>query len=74
LRRLVIVADADLRDPPEAIAPMLVRWREGYQVLFGRRTERSFDPLSKRLFAWAYYRILSAQRWRTAHFTARPEE
>ncbi|HMF49705.1 MAG TPA: glycosyltransferase family 2 protein [Candidatus Saccharimonadales bacterium] len=56
---LLIIMDADLQDPPQVIPPMLQRWREGYQVVFGRRTQRDVDPLSKRLFAWAYYRILA---------------
>jgi polyisoprenyl-phosphate glycosyltransferase len=56
---LLVIMDADLQDPPQAIPAMLQRWREGYQVVFGRRSQRDVDPLSKRLFAWAYYRILA---------------
>ena len=56
---LLVIMDADLQDPPQAIPAMLQRWREGYQVVFGRRSQRNVDPLSKRLFAWAYYRILA---------------
>jgi polyisoprenyl-phosphate glycosyltransferase len=55
----VVVMDADLQDPPEAIPQMIQRWREGYQIVMGRRAQREVDPLSKRLFAWGYYRILA---------------
>jgi dolichol-phosphate mannosyltransferase len=56
---VVIIMDADLQDPPQVIPEMLQRWREGYQVVMGRRAQRDGDPFSKRLFAWAYYRILA---------------
>ena len=55
----VVVMDADLQDPPEVLAAMLERWRENYQVVVGRKSDREVDPWSKRLFAWGYYRILS---------------
>jgi len=55
----VVVMDADLQDPPQVIPQMLTRWREGYQIVMGTRAERDVDPLSKRLFAWVYYRILA---------------
>lgn len=56
---VVVVMDADLQDPPEVIPHMLQRWYEGYQVVMGRRTQRTIDPMSKRLLAWAYYRVLA---------------
>ena len=55
----VVVMDADLQDPPQVISEMFQRWREGYHVVMGRRIQRDVDPLSKRLFAWVYYRILA---------------
>jgi len=54
----VVVMDADLQDPPQVIPKMILRWREGFQVVMGRRIQRDVDPLSKRLFAWLYYRLL----------------
>ncbi len=33
----VAIMDADLQDPPEVIAEMLERWREGYEVVYGVR-------------------------------------
>jgi polyisoprenyl-phosphate glycosyltransferase len=54
----VIVMDADLQDPPSVIPEMLQKWREGYHIVRGTRAERNSDPWSKRVFAWAYYRII----------------
>jgi len=53
----VVVIDADLQDPPEAIADLLAKWREGYEVVFATRKKRH-DPLFKRLLAWGFYRLL----------------
>jgi dolichol-phosphate mannosyltransferase len=55
----VVVMDADLQDPPQVVPEMIQKWSEGYQVVMGRRSQRDVDPLSKRLFAWAYYRTLA---------------
>lgn len=52
----VIPIDVDLQDPPEVIAGMLAAWREGYQVVYGVRTNRQSDSLPKRLTADLYYR------------------
>ena len=54
----VVVMDADLQDPPSLLPEMLQRWREGFHVVYARRTERAATPLVKRLFAWLYYRVL----------------
>jgi glycosyltransferase involved in cell wall biosynthesis len=53
----VVVIDGDLQDPPELIADMVTRWREGYQVVYAiRRTRREnwFKRAAYRLF----YRLL----------------
>ena len=52
----VIPLDVDLQDPPEAIAPMLAKWREGNDVVYGVRDNRESDSLPKRLTADLYYR------------------
>jgi dolichol-phosphate mannosyltransferase len=52
-----VVMDADLQDPPEAIVPLLAKWREGFDVVFATRKRRR-DPLLKRLLAWGFYRLL----------------
>ncbi|MFN3943657.1 MAG: glycosyltransferase family 2 protein [Allosphingosinicella sp.] len=52
----VIPIDVDLQDPPEVIGDMLAKWREGYEVVYGVRTNRETDSLPKRLTADLYYR------------------
>ncbi|CAA7621381.1 putative enzyme [Candidatus Terasakiella magnetica] len=51
----VVPMDADLQHPPEAIADMLAKWREGWEVVFGRRDARTGQKLSERLFAKGFY-------------------
>lgn len=55
----VVVLDADLQDPPELIAQMLQRWREGHDVVYAQRRRRSGETFFKRFTAYAYYRLLS---------------
>jgi glycosyltransferase involved in cell wall biosynthesis len=52
----VIPIDVDLQDPPEMIGAMLAKWRDGYEVVYGVRTNRRSDSLPKRLTADLYYR------------------
>lgn len=54
----VIVMDADLQDPPEAILDMIARWKEGYEVVHARRVSRDGDGLFKRWSAALFYRLL----------------
>lgn len=55
----VIVIDADLQDPPEIIPQMIERWKEGYEVVYGRRSSRQGDSWFKRRTASIYYRLLN---------------
>jgi glycosyltransferase involved in cell wall biosynthesis len=54
--RAVVPMDVDLQDPPEVIGEMLAKWREGFEVVYGVRRNRSSDSLPKRLTADLYYR------------------
>lgn len=56
----VVVIDADLQDPPEVIAQMVDKWREGYEVVYGRRTRRAGETLQKRITATIFYRMLAS--------------
>ncbi len=56
----VIPIDVDLQDPPGAIAPLLAKWRDGFDVVYGVRDNRESDSLPKRLTADLYYR---AHNW-----------
>jgi dolichol-phosphate mannosyltransferase len=54
----VILADADLQDPPEVFPMMLAKWREGYDVVYGIRTYREGESRFKKLTAKLFYRII----------------
>ena len=55
----VVVMDADLQDPPEVIPEMLAKWREGYDVVYGRAPHRARARLrSSSLTATLFYRAL----------------
>ena len=49
--RAVVPMDVDLQDPPEVLGEMLAKWREGYEVVYGVRRNRSSDSFPKRLTA-----------------------
>ncbi len=54
----VVVLDADLQDPPELIADMIQRWREGFEIVYGVRARRTEGPLKRWCYA-LYYRLLA---------------
>ena len=54
----VVIIDADLQDPPEVIEQMLDRWREGYDVVYGRRVQRAGETRFKLVSAKYFYRLL----------------
>ncbi len=54
----VIVMDADLQDPPEVIAALLQKWREGYQIVYARRVRRKQERWLKRVLAYWFYRVI----------------
>lgn len=56
----VVIMDADLQDPPEVVAEMLAKWREGYDVVYGVRERREKEGLFKRGTAYLFYRLLRA--------------
>jgi glycosyltransferase involved in cell wall biosynthesis len=53
-----VIIDDDLQDPPEVIAEMVARWREGCKVVHGVRSERQGESLFKRWSAATYYRLM----------------
>jgi dolichol-phosphate mannosyltransferase len=54
----VVFIDADLQDPPEVIADLIAKWREGFDVVYGQRSRRKGETLFKLLTAAAFYRVL----------------
>lgn len=56
----VVVIDADLQDPPEVMLEMIKLWKEGYDVVYGKRKKRQGETIFKKFTAFAYYRILKS--------------
>lgn len=54
----VILTDADLQDPPEVIPEMIAKWREGYDVVYGVRSEREGETWFKLTTAKLFYRLI----------------
>ncbi len=54
----VVIIDADLQDPPELIPKMVEKWREGYHVVYGKRTRRQGETIFKKVTAKLFYRFL----------------
>lgn len=57
---VIIPMDSDLQDPPELIPEMIAKWREGYDVVYARRTLRDTDTWAKRATAVWYYKLFNA--------------
>ena len=55
----VVLIDADLQDPPEVVGEMIDRWKEGYEVVYGVRTERLGESRFKLLTSHFFYRLLN---------------
>jgi len=56
----VVIIDCDLQDPPELIPDMVKMWRDGADIVYGRRIRRKGETVFKKLTAWVYYRLLKA--------------
>jgi len=54
----VVPIDADLQDPPELIAEMLEKWREGYDVVYAVRRSRQGESWLKKFTADSFYRVI----------------
>ncbi|MDR2067922.1 MAG: glycosyltransferase family 2 protein [Holosporaceae bacterium] len=51
-----IPIDSDLQDPPDLIADMVAKWREGFDMVLARRSDRSEDSCLKRITACMFYK------------------
>lgn len=54
----VVIIDADLQDPPEVIQSMIDKWREGFEVVYGVRTDREGETWFKLATASLFYRLI----------------
>jgi glycosyltransferase involved in cell wall biosynthesis len=53
----VVVMDGDLQHPPEMIARFVELWDDGYDVVYGQRTDRSRNTPLERFSARAFYNV-----------------
>ena len=56
---VIISMDADLQDDIDAIDKMLEKYNEGYEVVYGVRSERKKDSAFKRNTALVFYKIMN---------------
>lgn len=56
----IVVIDADLQDPPEVILQMIEKWKQGYEVVYGKRAKREGETFFKKITSSMYYRILKS--------------
>ena len=54
----VVIMDGDLQDPPEVVPKLIARWREGYEVVYAVRQDRSAEPWLRRTAISIFYRTL----------------
>ena len=55
----VIVVDADLQEPVDAIGTMIARWREGWEMVYAVRAHRRDETRAKRVLTGAFYHMLN---------------
>lgn len=56
--KAVVVIDADLQDPPELILEMIEKWKQGYDVVYAKRSKRKGETFFKKQTAKMFYRLL----------------
>jgi len=54
----IVIIDADLQDPPEVILSMIDKWKEGYDVVYGKRLKRKGETFIKKFTAKMFYSFL----------------
>ena len=55
--KAAIVIDVDMQDPPELIEEFVQKWKEGFEVVYGIRTDRNADTFLKKITANSFYKI-----------------
>jgi glycosyltransferase involved in cell wall biosynthesis len=54
-----IIIDADLQHPPEVMLQFVEKWRQGYDIVYGDRVDRSTDGPFRKFYAKAFYRLFN---------------
>lgn len=55
---IVVSIDADLQDDVNVIEEMVIKYHEGYEVVYGVRKSRTTDTFLKRFTAQKFYRLM----------------
>jgi len=55
----VVPIDADLQHPPEILAELVARWRDGHDVVIALRRDRATEPLPRKLAADLFHRLFA---------------
>ena len=54
-----VILDADLQHPPAVIIEMYSKWKEGFEVIEGIKTDRGKESLFHKLFTKIFYGLIS---------------
>lgn len=55
----IVTIDGDLQDPPELIPEMYQQYREGYKVVYAKRSKRKGETFFKLFTARVFYRLMA---------------
>jgi len=58
--RAVVTMDADLQHPPEMLADLIEKWKEGYEVVYTVREENSGAGVRKKLTSSGFYWLINS--------------
>jgi len=56
----IVIIDGDLQDPPEVIPKLYNKLKEGFDVVYAKRSKRAGESYFKKLTAKIFYRILKS--------------
>lgn len=57
---IVVILDADMQHPPALIGQMVARWRQGADIVYAVRKDRSDESFVKRTGTGLFYTLLNA--------------
>lgn len=55
----VVMMDPDLQDPPELLAPLIAKWREGFEVVYATRRKSGIETPFRRIATAMFYRVFN---------------
>jgi dolichol-phosphate mannosyltransferase len=55
----IVIMDGDGQDPPELIPDLIIKAKEGYEVVYAKRKKRKGESFLKKLTAKLFYRFLA---------------